>query len=109
LRENRPEEAEKAFEAAVKLKPDYALPHYELGKLLAKEKQFVAAARELEEAVEFAPDLAGAYYQLSRVYESAGQAEKAESALAQFQKLKTSEKAEGQELAEDVTRLLQLQ
>jgi hypothetical protein len=68
------------------LKPNYALPHYQLGKLLAH-SDAQAASQELEKAIEYG--LVQAYYQLSRVAATLGQKEKSAQALATFNHLKS--------------------
>ena len=60
---------------AIELAPNYALPHYELGKLLVQLNHLPAAAEELSQAVHYEPNLSAAYYQLSRVYARLGETE----------------------------------
>jgi len=71
------------------LKPDYALPHYELGKLLAQSGHPHDALQELETAIQYEPRLVHAYYQLSRVAAALGQREKSSQALATFNRRKS--------------------
>jgi uncharacterized protein HemY len=67
------------------LKPKYALPHYELGKLWVYTQRWKEAEEdELEGAITADPVLTSAYYQLSRVYAGLGETEKSERMLAQF-------------------------
>jgi len=70
------------------LKPDYALPHYELGKLLAQSGHPHDALQELETAIQYEPRLVHAYYQLSRVAAALGQREKSFQVLATFNRRK---------------------
>ena len=63
------------------LKPDYALRHYELGKLLTQSGHPHDTLPELETAIQYEPGLVQAYYQLSRVAAALGQREKSSQAL----------------------------
>ena len=76
-----------SFRTAIALAPNYGLPHYELGKVLVRSKQWSAAAQELQQAVNHDPNLSAAYYQLARVYAKLGETEKSERMLADFEKL----------------------
>jgi predicted Zn-dependent protease len=89
------------------LKPDYALPHCELGKLLAQSGHPHDALPELETAIQYEPGLVQAYYQLSRVAAALGEREKSSQALATFNRLKKQETDEQQGLSDDVNGELQ--
>ncbi len=67
--------AEESFRKAIALAPNYALTHYELGKLLVQSNRLQAAAEELSQAVQYEPNLSAAYYQLSRVYARLGRSQ----------------------------------
>ena len=86
-RQNQDAKAEESFRKAIQLAPNYALSHYELGKLLVQSNRLPAAAEELSKAVQYEPNLSAAYYQLSRVYARLGQAEKSQSVMAEFERL----------------------
>jgi tetratricopeptide (TPR) repeat protein len=101
-----PAAAQQDFLKAVSLKPDYALPHYELGKLLAHSHS-QAALEELEKAISCEPGLAQAYYQLSRVASALGDKEKSAHALAVFNRLKKQEEGDERVLSEDVNGALE--
>jgi tetratricopeptide (TPR) repeat protein len=57
---------------AVKLKPDFADAHYELGLLYEDEGRDLEATRQYEMAVKYAPNLAKAHYRLARLYKKSG-------------------------------------
>jgi predicted Zn-dependent protease len=105
-RDNRPGEARQAFEEAARLKPDYAPPHYRLGKLWIRSQHLEPAVKELEEAVHLQPDLAQAYYQLSRAYSLLGERQKSRQALETFKGLKKRESGEGEELTQEISKQL---
>jgi uncharacterized protein HemY len=107
LEKNEIEPAREAFTEAIRHKSDFALPHYELGKVMAREKKFVAAAEELETSIRLQPDLAPARYELSRVYAALGQKQRAQDSMAEFLALKARQSAEQEELASDATKQLQ--
>lgn len=104
-----PLEARQAFAESIRLKPDFAPPHYQLGKLLARANQLEPAARELEIAIRYQPDLAEAYYQLSRVYPRLGENAKSQRALVAFSQLKKETADESSEFMEEVRKQLELQ
>jgi len=86
----------------VQLKTDYALPHYQLGKIFILLNQPKLAARELETAVFIQPDLAQAYYQLSRAYGLSGERNKAAEAISSFNRLKKQGMDEDKEYFESL-------
>src|SRR5213592_2080359 len=100
-RTNESGKAEDSFRKAIQLRPDYALSHYEFGKLLASTKQFKEAAEELSQAVEHDPSLSAAYYQLVRVYARLGEKEKSERALADFNRLYERQITDSQAMEQD--------
>ena len=93
-------EAEELFRRAIALSPNYALSHYEMGKLQFQSNRLPAAAEELSKAVQLEPKLSAAYYQLSRVYARMGDAEKSKSVMAEFEKLHQQEVSDSQALDE---------
>ena len=97
-------QAEASLRKAIELAPNYALPHYELGKLLVQLNHLPAAAEELSQAVHYEPNLSAAYYQLSRVYARLGETEKSKSVLAEFEKLHQREMSDSQVLDDDTRK-----
>jgi Flp pilus assembly protein TadD len=57
---------------AIALKPDYGVPHYNLGLILADREDFQGASEELEKAISLLPGQAKAWYQLGRVLNRLG-------------------------------------
>src|SRR6266699_1004317 len=95
-RKNQQSEAEASFREAIQLNPNYALSHYELGKLLVSSQRFREAVDQLEQATRQDPGMGAAYYQLARLYSRLGEAERAERALAEFQKIYQNEASDSQ-------------
>jgi tetratricopeptide (TPR) repeat protein len=86
------------FRDAITVAPNYALPHYHLGRILASEGKTVEAAAELETAVRLEPEMAEAWYHLARVDKSLGDASDAAAALTKFQQLRHVEETDRQEM-----------
>jgi len=72
---------------AVEARPDWAKPHFYLGKTLAALGELSAARTELEAAARIEPDLSQHQYQLAQVYRRLGNVEKAEQHLARYREL----------------------
>jgi tetratricopeptide (TPR) repeat protein len=56
------------YQQAVKIKPDWALAHNNLGLAYAKAQQLESAIREYNEAIKLDPKIAEAYYNLASIY-----------------------------------------
>lgn len=84
---NAPEQALALFRRAVEARPDWARPHFHLGKELAEIGDLRAARKELEEAVKLDESRSEYHYQLGLVYRWLGEAEKASAQLARFRAL----------------------
>jgi tetratricopeptide (TPR) repeat protein len=101
VKEGRVSEGIQSFRRSVELAPSFALAYYELGAALARSGSNQEARAALEKSISlqdslpknFVPD---AYYRLSRVYMKLGDKEKAQGALATFNKLRTTEQSERQ-------------
>jgi Flp pilus assembly protein TadD len=78
----------------VRLKPDHAQAHYELGKTLLKQGNTSAAVEQLEIAVKLKPDEPYAHYQLGRAYLAAGKKTEGDGQLEIFKRLKDSLRSE---------------
>jgi len=61
----RYEEAIKAYDRAIELKPDYAIAYYNKGCTLGKLERYEEAIVAYDKAIELDPDYVGAYYQRS--------------------------------------------
>ncbi len=81
-------QAETLLKRAVKLDPNFAEAHYELGLLYEDEQQEAGAMREFELAVRLRPDFAKAHYRLARIYRKQGKSDLAEKEYRAFEALK---------------------
>jgi tetratricopeptide (TPR) repeat protein len=86
-RETREREAERFYRRAVEARPDWAKPHFYLGKTLAALGQLGAACTELEAAARIEPDQSQHQYQLAQVYRRRGNLTKSEQHLARYREL----------------------
>jgi tetratricopeptide (TPR) repeat protein len=57
------------LQTAIALKPDYGVPHYNLGLILADMSETARAEHELTEAISLLPGEAGPWFELGRVLE----------------------------------------
>jgi tetratricopeptide (TPR) repeat protein len=73
--------AQSEFELALKLNPDDALAHYQLGRFMIQQKRPVEAAHHLQEAIRLKPELADAYAKLGLLYRSLKKNDEAEKAF----------------------------
>jgi tetratricopeptide (TPR) repeat protein len=73
---------------AIKLKPDWADAHYQLGLLYEDQAVLNDAIREYQAAVRLQPSLATAHYRLAQLYKKKGQQELAQSEFRVFEALK---------------------
>jgi uncharacterized protein HemY len=78
-----------------------------LGRALIQEQKYGEARASLERAVELKPDLTEAYYRLGTVYGRLGEKEKAKQALAAFQRHRSGEMTERQEMLKAMSDVLQ--
>lgn len=81
-------EAKVAYEQALKIDPQNAQAHLELGRLFVESEQFDDARTELEKALELEPDFFEAAYLLGRLYHREGNEEKSRKYIAQFSETK---------------------
>jgi Flp pilus assembly protein TadD len=88
LRQDRLEEAEPLFRESVESDPTFPQGHYQLGIVLEKKGRAADAIAELQEAAGLDPAYPEPQYALARVFRRQGDADKADQALALFQKLK---------------------
>ena len=79
--------AERYFRRAVEARPDWAKPHFYLGKTLAALGQLDAARAQLEDAARIQPDQSQHEYQLAQIYRRLGDPTKSEQHLARYREL----------------------
>jgi hypothetical protein len=84
----------------VKLVPNEAVAHYQLGVVDKLKDQSAAAIAQFEAARDLSPRLAGPHFQLYGLYRQAGRAEQAAAELRIFQELK--KESEGAAVPEDM-------
>lgn len=76
------------LEQALKLEPNFAPAHYQLGVIAQAEGRLAEAAKAYEQAIRLSPEHATAYYRLAAVYQKLGLSEKAQHARDTFRRLK---------------------
>jgi tetratricopeptide (TPR) repeat protein len=74
--------ATKTLRDAVALKPDYGVPHYNLGLILADTGDMTGAIRELHVAISLLPGQAKPWFDLGRVFERQGDSKRAFEAFS---------------------------
>jgi Flp pilus assembly protein TadD len=80
--------AANALHEALRVNPNFAEAHLQLGILAVAQENTKAAIADLEEAVRLAPDLALAHYHLGLAYRKIGNQERARVELDRFRSLK---------------------
>lgn len=83
-RHKSPEEAESYFRRAVTLRPDWAKPHFYLGKTLASRGDLAGARAEMEIALQIDSVRPEYHYQIARVFQRLGETRKFELHMAQY-------------------------
>ncbi len=86
-RQTGEKDAERYFRRAVEARPDWAKPHFYLGKTLAALGQLDAARAQLEDAARIQPDQSQHEYQLAQIYRRLGDPTKSEQHLARYREL----------------------
>lgn len=84
-------EIEAKLRRSIQLRDDYWESHFELGVLLAKNRDWKQAAAELSRSVELNSKIAAAHFHLARAYDKLGDAERAKAERAEHQRLTASE------------------
>ena len=85
-------EAVAAFEASIRLNPNFSPPRAELGKVLLRRGEVDRAVTELERAVALDPDGSSPNYQLAHAYLKKGQTARAEELMAKVSQLREQER-----------------
>lgn len=91
LRKTSSQSAEEYLLKAVRLKPDFAEAHFELGTLYEEEARNSQAVVEFETATNLRPSFAKAHYHLARLYQRAGRRELAQREFRAFEALKNKQ------------------
>jgi len=89
-RKINPEEAVMLLEESIRLRPDFAEAHYQLGKINLEKNELEDAIRHLEAAAKADNTKEYIYYQLSIAYRRASRREDSDKALQTYQRLKTA-------------------
>jgi predicted Zn-dependent protease len=76
------------YQRAVRARPDWALPHFHLGKTLAALNDLNAARAEIETAITLDSNKPDFHYQLAQIYRRLGETEKSNAQFARFRSLK---------------------
>lgn len=93
-----PAEIQAALRRSIQLNGGYWESHFELGVLLAKNREWKQAAAELSRSIELNPRVAAAHFQLARAYDKLGDSERARAERAEHQRLTAAETGAGQNL-----------
>lgn len=91
-RQSREDEAERYFRKAVDARPEWAKPHFYLGKSLAARDDLTAARAELEAAAQLEPDQSQHQYQLAQLYRRMGETAQSEKRMSRYRELASSQK-----------------
>jgi tetratricopeptide (TPR) repeat protein len=90
-----PAEIEAKLRRSIQLNDGYWESHFELGVLLAKNREWKQAAAELSRSIELNPKVAAAHFQLARAYDKLGDPERARAERAEHQRLTAAETGAG--------------
>jgi protein O-GlcNAc transferase len=85
--------ATQSLRHAIALKPDYGVPHYNLGLILADSGDMNGAIRELSVAISLMPGQAKPWFDLGRVFEKQGDGKRAFEAYSWAARLSPSDPA----------------
>ena len=97
---------EQALRAAIALDPSLADAHYQLGVVLAGQRQDAQAIAEFERTIALQPEFAEAHYHLAQLYQRTGEKARAQVELAAYDQLRKQVATGDQRLRADVRRLL---
>ena len=84
-------EIEAKLRRSIQLNDAYWESHYELGVLLARNREWKPAAAELSRSIDLNPKVAAAHFQLARAFEKLGDPERAQAERAEHQRLTADE------------------
>lgn len=86
--------AERLLKESIRLNPNYADSHYELGVVYSEQEHWPQAMEEYEKAIRLKPDLSEAHYRLSQSYRHIGDLRRSEQEMQIHRKLKQQEAQE---------------
>jgi tetratricopeptide (TPR) repeat protein len=95
LTHNRPREAVKAAEAAVRLDPEAFITHLALGRALVAAGDLALGTFELESAARLGPGSPDVFFALAQAYRKAGRRGDADRANARFRELDRARRSAG--------------
>jgi tetratricopeptide (TPR) repeat protein len=82
------EKIEGLLQRAIRLRPNFAKAHFQLGALYAEHGDYMEAVREYETTVRLSPELPEAHYRLANVYRHNGQTESAQREMLLFENMR---------------------
>jgi tetratricopeptide (TPR) repeat protein len=88
LNQGQTDEAISEYQEAIRLKPDYADAHYNLGLALARKNQIDEAISQYQTALHLKPDSADAHYSLGIAFDNKNQFDEAVSQFQETLRLK---------------------
>jgi tetratricopeptide (TPR) repeat protein len=88
LKQQQPEQAQPFAQDALEIEPGEASTHMVYGEVLAAERDFPGAIRELEKAEQIAPQVVRTRFDLLRAYAAAGRTEDANREKEAIEKLR---------------------
>ncbi len=97
---------EQALRSALALDPSLVDAHFQLGVVLSGQHRDEQALEEFERVIALQPGFAEAHYRVAQVYQRAGQTDRAEAELAEYDRLRKQSASGDEKLRDDVRRLL---
>ena len=86
-----PATIEAELRRSIQLNDHFWQSHFELGLLLAKQREWQPAATELARSLQLNPQNARGHYELARVYEKLGMKEQAKAEIAEHERMTAAE------------------
>lgn len=100
------ERVEQLLRSSLTLDPSLVEAHYQLGVVLAEQRQDAQAVVEFERVITSQPEFAEAHYRLAQIYQRTGQKDKARAEIAEYDQLRKWSATGDQKLRDDVRKLL---
>lgn len=105
INENRPRDAARYFETALRLAPDYAAAHYGLGRAWAQSGDTAKAVEQYRIAIGLFPNYGAAHYAIAQALRKQGDQSAAERELQEYEKNKTAVPPEDDPLRREIAEL----